>query len=497
MHRHAFLLFLLAAMPGIALSQVNVFSRLPDAASPVRDVDHPAVVADYVVTPNIRGLAENLVRDRPAPIIFPIPGRAALKLNVHRWDPLDGFEFDERGSVRVSPGAGDADLSFNVYGGSPGFELLLIVRKGRVTASLTGQFKRLGQAWTIVESRGRLVLRDRDTTDYPGHPDDRPIGGEKAKVDLAVREKRAVDGGGTVHVVVMHTANAIAVAGSEGAMNDLITGSIVAMQTALGNSQAYRVAINHVLVNGPLGPQPSEPVGYNESPNIASNVQRWYAHRVWARTDPTAVAIRDAYEADLVVMVVGDAGFCGVAYTQRPDCGAASGEQGLCDVGAGYEDFAVSVISTQPNCDLTTHTLAHEVGHQFGMEHDRLNGAAAANASFPWSYGFAVNGQARTIMAYEIASGPTATCPNGCPIQLHYSNANVQFTNVPGVATGTAAQDGQGRTTANARTAVVYAPEMETFRGPVVPDVGVFGHGFEPLPEFICNPAVWANCPQP
>lgn len=432
-------------------------------------------------------------------MLFALPGQGPLELKVHRWEPVDGFDVDEQGGIHIDPRAADVDLSFNVYGGAPGYELLLVVRKGRFTGSLTGRFKRLGQAWTIVESEKRLVLRDRDTTGYPGHPDDRPaqeMAGEKLATLAPARQKRAVDGGGTVDVVVIHTANAVAVAGSEAAMNDLITGSVVSMQAALANSQAYRVNVNHVLVNGPLGPQPSELVGYNESPGIANNIQRWYAHRVWARTDPTAIAIRDAYQADMLVMVVGDAGFCGVAYTQRPDCGAASGEPGLCDVGAGYQDFAVSVISTQPACDLARHTFAHEVGHQFGMEHDRLNGAAAANASFPWSYGFAINGQARTIMAYEIFNGPTATCPQGCPIQLHYSNANVEFVNFPGVATGTAAQDGQGRTTANARTAVLYAPEMETFRGPVTPDFGVFGHGFEPLPEFICNPAVWPNCTQ-
>lgn len=100
-------------------------------------------------------------------------------------------------------------------------------------------------------------------------------------------------------------------------------------------------------------------------------------------------------------------------------------------------------------------------------------------------------------MAYERLSGPLMNCPNGCPIQLHYSNPNVDFAAFPGTPSGTLAGDAQGRHSVNARTAVLYAPRMETFRGPVVPDFGVFGHGFEPLPDIVCNPALWPNCPQP
>jgi hypothetical protein len=100
-------------------------------------------------------------------------------------------------------------------------------------------------------------------------------------------------------------------------------------------------------------------------------------------------------------------------------------------------------------------------------------------------------------MAYENRTGNRINCPFGCPIQLHFSNPNVDFQAFPGTRSGTAANDGQGRHSINARTALLYAPMMETFRGPVVPDEGVYGHGFEPLPDIICNPALWPNCPTP
>lgn len=44
---------------------------------------------------------------------------------------------------------------------------------------------------------------------------------------------------------------------------------------------------------------------------------------------------------------------------------------------------------------------------------------------------------------------------------------------------------------------MLYAPAMETFRGPVVPDEDVFGHSFESLPDIVCNPALWPNCQPP
>lgn len=75
--------------------------------------------------------------------------------------------------MRVSPLATDRDLSFNFYAVGGGKEFSLVVYDGRVTGSLVGTFGRIGQAWTIVESNGQLVLRDLDTTKSPGEPDDR------------------------------------------------------------------------------------------------------------------------------------------------------------------------------------------------------------------------------------------------------------------------------------------------------------------------------------
>lgn len=481
------------ALSGAASAKVDIFSQAPDAGAPIRNVPSEAVVADYGVAIDVLGIAENLARQAPDALAFSQPDASQISFEIRRSSLDEGFELDEYGDIRVVPGARAEDLSFHVYGVAHGAELSLLVRRGRPTGSVTGSLARLGQAWGIVESQGRLVLRDLDTTRSPGEP---PEVFMETKALPPVPEeltKRAVDGGGTVDVLVLHTQNALDIAGSQLALDDLVAGSFADMEVALANSQAARIRVNHLMPSGAS----SLFVPYDESPNIAVPVNRWYAHRRWARTSPDATMLRDLEQADLVVLVVGDGASCGVAYTQRPNCGNFSDiPEAGCNVGAAYGPFAVSVISSAPACGLPTRTLAHEVGHQFGLEHDPPNGAPVNQASFPWSYGHTVSNaavQARTIMAYQT----NGACPMGCPIQLHYSNPKVEFQAFPGTPTGTAPGAPQLQSRGNARTSVLLVSTMERFRGPVVADHGVFGHGFEPLPDFPCNPAVWANCPVP
>ena len=73
-------------------------------------------------------------------------------------------------------------------------------------------------------------------------------------------------------------------------------------------------------------------------------------------------------------------------------------------------------------------------------------------------------------------------CSFGCPVNLQYSNPNIDFLTYPGVKSGSFTTDAQGRYKFNARTASLLAPAMANYRGPAVTDI-IFRGDFESLPD--------------
>ena len=129
-----------------------------------------------------------------------------------------------------------------------------------------------------------------------------------------------------------------------------------------------------------------------------------------ARANPTLQSLRQVHQADLVAVITGPGGWCGCAYVWR-------------NLDANF--FASGYSVTRLNCAVGNMTLAHEFGHNLGMEHDPDNGASPEIASYPFAFGHYVDGHFRTVMSYN------NPCEDGCIRQPHFSNPDVSFEGVP------------------------------------------------------------------
>jgi hypothetical protein len=117
-------------------------------------------------------------------------------------------------------------------------------------------------------------------------------------------------------------------------------------------------------------------------------------------------ASREAYSADVVVMIVDMSGHGGLAYLTA----IKSNAYGL-----------VKTTGSRPGYYL----FAHEIGHNIGATHNPEN--ASKDPAYPYAYGYrqeASSPRWRTIMSYE--------CPlKKCPIENYWSNPRKTLNGLP------------------------------------------------------------------
>ena len=199
----------------------------------------------------------------------------------------------------------------------------------------------------------------------------------------------AADSGTLIDVMVVYTTTAKNANGGQNGIEALIALGISLANTAFTNSQ---INTQFRLVH-------TAEIAYPESGNYNTDLSRLRGTTDGFLDD--AHALRNTHKADLVTLIednIGDA--CGVAYVMD-------------SVNANFAGWAFSVV--EDDC-ISGYTLAHELGHNMGSMHDRVEGGTGA---YPYSFGHKEAGKFRTIMAYP--------CAPSCPRINHFSNPNVSY----------------------------------------------------------------------
>ncbi len=221
-------------------------------------------------------------------------------------------------------------------------------------------------------------------------------------------------------LLVVYTAASSARYG-QAALESMIVSAVQAANQAYQNSQ---VAITLNLAG-------LQQVSLTEGSSQLATLQK-------LQTDSSVARLRDQVAADMVILVGENSDNCGQSYQLQSNTTA-------------YSAYAYGAVNS--SC-LSNQSLAHEVGHEQGLMHDRAS--SSYGGAFPYSYGYrrcVSDGTGfRDVMSYPCS---------GAPRVLQFSNPNVTYN---GYATGISYELDPANSAENARTLISTAATVASFR---------------------------------
>lgn len=278
--------------------------------------------------------------------------------------------------------------------GSVGSATLTFV--GRRMAGLITMPAAVYQVMPVPGGGHRLQQIDQSRFDPCGGAQAPDLGGIQPKAFVPPKQK---DGGPLtrVSVMVLYTPSALAKAGGIPEIRLLIQSAIDLTNSGFINSQ----------IGARVYPVDVEQLDYSETGNSQTDLE-------WLASNPAVDRLRNGVGADLVSLIVEKMDkYCGIGYVMRRDA-----------LSPDFAPFAYSVVRRL--CAVGILAFAHELGHNFGCEHDPANGAPPSEASFPFSFGHYSDQNFRTIMSYS-----NQCTSSSCPVIDYYSNPDISYLNIP------------------------------------------------------------------
>lgn len=284
--------------------------------------------------------------------------------------------------------------------GGEGGDVTLIGDRGRVSGSVRAARARYQ---VLATGRGRALVSEVDDAarlpDRVLEPTIVRTGARRAATSRAATSR--------IDLMVMFTAEAkkqeppIA-----GGIKGLIRTAVADMNTDLANA-LVDLEVRLVKIKKVKYAKTGTSVGF------ASGALRDISSNGDGHMDK-AHKLRDRFGADFVALIIErNSGLCGIAWV------GGSRPNGLEDA-----DEAGAFSVTTWRC-LSFDTLAHEIGHNMGAQHSRLDPVSDTAGSYDYSYGHKVEGEILTVMAYN--------CASPCLNANAFSNPAVMF---EGIAAG-------------------------------------------------------------